>query len=203
MSKPRTLETLIKEYTNLTDEMLDSIISNENVDVTTLAESEKFSTLIYTELCKALNTKERELLLDCNYPLSKMCHKTERQLAKGEEPMWLVNYYRLITRDDKMKTLIQIYVTCNPATGTCKFNLSTSCEKNNRAKFEAMEDDLHFTVKRQKDGTPRWSERKNVPYDDIVDVARAVCAILSATDKEKAKARAAKEKEKSKKVTVE
>ena len=75
MKKLATLKkTLEAENIN---ETLTNIINNENVDVETLSEREKFSTLIYSELAKELNNRTNELLLDANYKQSKF-HNSEQ-----------------------------------------------------------------------------------------------------------------------------
>ena len=68
----KKLETLKKalEAENI-NETLTNIINCDNVNVETLTEREKFATLIYSELAKALNNKTNQLLLDCNYAQSK------------------------------------------------------------------------------------------------------------------------------------
>ena len=146
-------------------------------------------------MSRALDTKSHKLVLDCNYPQSNMHNKSEKQLAKGQTPQWLVDYYRLVSKDGKQKSLIQIYVTANPKTGTCKFGLCTSCAKDNLAQFISLRDELHFEPVGKKDGGAKTTRRMNVDYAELVDVCKAVTAILSTTEKARAEAKSKKDEE--------
>ena len=110
----KKLETLKKtlEAENINDTLKD-IINNENVDIETLTAREKFSTLIYAELAKALNNKNNQLLLDANYAQSKF-HNSEQ---------YKVDYYRYISKDTANDTMIQLYVSANANTAKCKFRI--------------------------------------------------------------------------------
>ena len=189
----KKLETLVKNFETLTEETLTKIVNCPDVDVTTLTDREKFSCLVFAEMQKALDAKTYELLLDCNYPLSNMHNKSERQLAKGQTPVWLVDYYRLVSKGDKQKSLIQIYVTANPKSGSVKFNLCTSCAKDNLAQFIAMTDELHFEPLPKKGGEgSKTTRRMGVTYDELVPVCQAVVAVLNTTAKAVEEAKKAK-----------
>jgi hypothetical protein len=197
----KKLETLVKDFESLTDDVLNEIVDCPDVDVTTLTDKEKFSCLIYNEMRKSLTNKSHELLLDCNYPQSNMHNKSPKQLAKGQEPQWLVDYYRLVSTDGKQKSLIQIYVAANPKAGTCRFNLCTSCAKDNLAQFIALRDELHFEPLPKKGGEgSKTTRRMGVTYDELVAVCKSVAAILDATAKQAEEAKKEKAKaEKTKK----
>lgn len=192
----KKLETLVKNFESLTDETLNELVNCPDVDVTTLTDREKFSCLVFAEMQKALDTKSHELLLDCNYPLSNMHNKSEKQLAKGQTPVWLVDYYRLVSRGDKQKSLIQIYVSANPKTGACKFRLCTSCAKDNLAQFIALRDELQFEPVGKKTGGAKTTQRNSVSYDELVPVCKAVAAILDTTTKSAEEAKKTKAEKK-------
>ena len=183
MANYKKLETLVKNFETLTDDILNEIVHCADVDVSTLTDREKFSCLVFDEMRKALETKSYTLMLDCNYPKSNKHHKSEKQLAKGHTPEWLVDYYRLVSKDGK--SLIQIYVKANPKSGTCKFQLNTSCAKDNLAQFIALRDDLHFEPVGKKDGGAKTTQRNGVDYDELVAVCKAVYAVLNNTTKKK------------------
>lgn len=201
----KNIETLVKDFETLTDDTLNEIVNCPDVDVTTLTDREKFSCLIFEQMRKALETKSHTLMLDCNYPMSNMHNKSEKQLAKGQEPQWLVDYYRLVSKGDKQKSLIQIYVSANPKTGSCKFNLCTSCAKDNLGQL-VMREELNFVplVKKGGEGA-KTTRRMGVAYDELVDVCKAVAAILDTTAKsaEEAKKTKAEKAKKSKETTKE
>lgn len=187
----KNLETIFAEAKEITNETIANIIDNEVIDETSLTEREKVSVLVYSELAKALDTKDRKLVLDCNYAASKFHnHKDESQ------DQWLVDYYRLVPTANVNSTLIQFYVSINFTKSAVTFRLCTSCAKMNRDQFEALQDELHFTVKWDKEHTrAKTSTRVGVSYDEIVDVVKAVCAVLASTKVEAEKAKAAKAKE--------
>ena len=188
----KNLETIFAEAKEITNETIAAIIDNEVIDETSLTEREKVSVLVYAELAKALDTKDRKLVLDCNYAASKFHnHKDESQ------DQWLVDYYRLVPTVNVNSTLIQFYVSINFTKSAVTFRLCTSCAKMNRDQFEAMQDELHFTTKWDKEHTrAKTSTRVGVSYDEIVDVVKAVCAVLASTKVEAEKAKANKEKAK-------
>lgn len=189
MANYKKLENLVKDFETLTDEYLNGIVNCPDVDVSTLTDKEKFSCLIYQQMSRALANKAYKLMLDCNYPKSNMHKKSEKQLAKGQTPQWLVDYYRLVSNDDNSKSLVQIYVRANPKTGVCKFNLCTSCAKDNLAQFIALRDELQFEPIPKKGGGAKTSHRDNVDYEDLVGICKAVTAILFNTEKAKAEAK--------------
>jgi hypothetical protein len=183
MANYKKLENLVKDLETLTDDILNGIVNCPDVDVSTLSDREKFACLVFQQMQRALETKSHKLMLDCNYPQSNMHNKSDKQLAKGQEPQWLVDYYRLVSKEGKQKSLIQIYVLANPKSGTCKFRLCTSCAKENLAQFIALRDELHFEPVGKKDGGAKTTQRNGVDYTELVDVCKAVCAILSNTAK--------------------
>ena len=187
----KNLETIFAEAKEITNETIANIINNEVIDETSLTEREKVSVLVYEDLAKALDTKDRKLVLDCNYAASKFHnHKDESQ------DQWLVDYYRLVPTANVNSTLIQFYVSISLNKGVVTFRLCTSCAKMNRDQFEALQDELHFTTKWDKEHTrAKTSTRVGVSYDEIVDVVKAVCAVLASTKVEAEKAKAAKAKE--------
>lgn len=189
MANYKKLETLVKDFESLNDDILNEIVGCPDVDVSSLTDKEKFSCLVFQQMSRALENKSYRLMLDCNYPQSNKHNKSDKQLAKGQEPEWLVDYYRLVSKEGKQKSLIQIYVKTNPKHGTCLFDLCTSCAKDNLAQFIALQDELHFEP---ACGT---TTRKNVTYEELVDVCKSVAAILSTTEKARAAAKAKKEEE--------
>ena len=200
MANYKKLETLVKNFESISDDILNEIVNCEDVDVSTLSDREKFSCLVFDEMRKALDTKSHRLVLDCNYPKSNKHNKSEKQLAKGQEPEWLVDYYRLVSNDTQ-KSLIQVYVSANPKKGACTFSLCTSCAKDNLAQFEALKDELHFEpIGKKKDGGAKTTQRNNVDYTELVDVVKAVVAVLANTEKAKAEAKKAKAEKKTDKV---
>lgn len=167
----KSITTISKLLSSVSEEDLKNIVSCEDVDVTALSEKEKMSVLVFAELAKALNNKSHILVLDCNYPQSKM-HLSEK---------FLVDYYRLVSTDTKNQSMVQFYVSANPGKQTCTFRLCTSVALKNREQFEALEDDLHFDIKRNpKTGAFKTSERRGVDYAELVDVVKAVCDVLAA-----------------------
>ena len=196
MANYKKLENLVTDYETLTDELLEEIVHCDNIDVTTLSPREKFACLVFQQMSRALATKSYHLLLDCNYPKSNKHNKSEKQLAKGQTPVWLVDYFRLVTNDDKQKSLVQIYVSTDPKKGTCNFTLCTSSAKDNLAQFEALCDELHFEPlgKTSGDGA-KTSRRTNVGYDELVAVCKSVVAILNNTEKARAEAKKKKDEE--------
>ena len=199
MANYKKLENLMKDFDNLTDDILNEIVNCPDVDVTTLSDREKFACLVFQQMSRALENKAYRLMLDCNYPQSNKHNKSEKQLEKGQSPEWLVDYYRLVSKEGKQKSLIQIYVKTNPKSGTCMFDLCTSCAKNNLEQFEALRDELHFEPVGKKDGGAKTTRRMNVPYEELVDICKAVTAILATTEKQKAEAK----KQKAEKAEVE
>lgn len=189
MANYKKLETLVKDFETLTDDILNEIVNCPDVDVSTLSDREKFSCLVFQQMQRALETKAHTLMLDCNYPESNKHNKSDKQLAKGQSPEWLVDYYRLVSKTGKQKSLIQIYVKTNPKNGTCLFDLCTSCAKNNLEQFNALKDELHFEPVGKKDGGTKTTRRMNVPYDMLVDVCKAVTAILADTERARAEAK--------------
>lgn len=190
MANYKKLETLVKNFETLTDDVLNEIVNNEEVDVSTLSDREKFSCLVFAEMKKALDTKSHELLLDCNYPQSKKHNKKD-----PADNVWLVDYYRLVSRESKSPSMIQFYVSANPKKGECKFTLCTSCAKANLEQFLALRDDLQFAPLTDKAGTPKTTTRKGISYDELVDVVKAVCAVLANTAEQNKKAKEESKKE--------
>ena len=195
MANYKKLETLVKDFETLTDDVLNAIVDCPNIDVTTLTDREKFSCLVFQQMSRALETKNHKLMLDCNYPQSNMHNKSEKQLAKGQEPQWLVDYYRLVSTEGKQKSLIQIYVAANPKNGTCKFKLCTSCAKDNLEQFIALRDELHFEPVGKRNGGAKTTQRVGIDYEELVAVCKAVTAILLNTEKARAEAKSKKEED--------
>lgn len=167
----KKLETLIKNFAAMTTEdALTAIIDSENVDVTTLSDSEKLAAIAFAELRRALDCKEYRLVLDCNYAQSRM-HNADK---------YLVDYYRLVSNDTKNATMIQFYCTANVKSGKLYYRLCTSCALKNREQFEARAEELGFTVNRdKKTGRAKTTEKKRIAYADIPEVVKLVTAILA------------------------
>ena len=91
---------------------------------------------------------------------------------------YLVDYFSLVTSD--RDRAIQMYLTCNAKKNEAYFRFCTSCKKVTREQFEALEDELHFTVKRDaKTQRAKTSERKQIAYNEVVDVTKLVLAVLN------------------------
>ena len=166
----KKLETLKKELESVELDRLAEIINNNDVELEALTEAEKMSVLMYNEIAKAINNKNRKLLLDCNYADSK----------NVQNNILLVDYYRLAIAN----SMIQIYVKKN------HFNICTSASKSNREQFKILENDLHFITKYdKKTQRAKTTQRNNIAYDDIVNVILNVITVLESTSKaEKTKA---------------
>ena len=166
----KTLENIAKALESGKIDLAAVIGDNENVSIEDLTANEKFSVAVFAELKKAIDTKDSVLSLDADYPQSKF-HDTDQ---------YKVDYYRLVSNDTKNQSMIQFYVSANLAKRTCHFRLCTSCAKMNRAQFEALESELQFTVKYNKDRTrAKTSERTKVQYAELPEVVKAVCAVLA------------------------
>lgn len=133
-----------------------------------------FALAIYRELAKALNVKSKDkkesfkLELDANYEKSKM-HDSDK---------YLVDYFSLV--NSNRDRAIQMYLTCNAKKNEAYFSYCTSCKKVTREQFEALEEELHFIVKRDtKTQRAKTSERKRIAYNDAVEVAKLVLAVLN------------------------
>lgn len=133
-----------------------------------------FALAIYKELAKSLNVKSKDkketfkLELDANYEKSKM----------HDSCKYLVDYFSLVTSN--RDRAIQMYLTCNAKKEEAYFRFCTSCKKVTREQFEALEDELHFEVKRdKKTNRAKTSERKRIAYNEVVEVAKLVLAVLN------------------------
>ena len=163
----KNVSTLVKSLATVSDEALAQIINNENIAVDTLTENEKLAVLVFAELEKALKTKDSFLTLDCNYAQSK------NEIAK-------VDYFRLVSNDTKNQSMIQFYCRANVKQSRVTFLLCTSCARVNREQFEALENELHFTVKRdKKTNRAKTTQRANIDYSELVNVVKSVCAVLA------------------------
>lgn len=170
----KKLETLKKALTdeNL-NETLTNIIQCEDVDVEALTEREKFATLIYNELARALNNKTNQLLLDCNYAQSK-------NHISGQ---YLVTYFRYISKDTANDTMIQLYSHANAKKATCNFKVCFSCAKTVRAQQKALEENQFEVLYNSKTKRAKTTQRLNIDYSEIVSVIKTVCAILANANK--------------------
>lgn len=170
MKKLATLKkTLEAENIN---ETLTNIINNENVDVETLSEREKFATLIYSELAKELNNRTNELLLDANYKQSKF-HNSDN---------YKVDYFRYISKDTTQSTMIQIYVSANAKKATCKFSICFSCAKTVREQQKALEENNFTVVYNNKTNRAKTTKRTNIDYTELVSIIKTVCAIFASAN---------------------
>lgn len=176
MKKLETLKTAAKKITAAD---LEKIVGCPDVPTDSLSANETFAVMLYTELAKALKATDSVLVMDCNYAQSKF-HAAET---------YLVDYWRIVSTDTRNQSMIQIYVHANAKRGTASFHLCTSCARVNRDQFEALEDELHFTVKRDtKTGRAKTTERKGIGYEELPAVVKAVKAVLANTAKAKADA---------------
>lgn len=160
----KKLDTIKKMLESISNEELQSIIKNEEVEVDTLTENEKKFVLMFAEIEKAINTKDYKIVLDCNYQNSK-------------NSVLRVDYYRLAVAN----CMIQVY--CN-ARDT--FSICTSANQANREKFSTLEDELHFITKYdKKTNRAKTTQRNQIAYDEIVNVIKQVIAVLKETATEK------------------
>lgn len=181
----KKIETLIKEAEKMTfEEFMQFITLTEARDYYNaylnadnfkdeISLNQLFALAIYRELAKSLTIKKDKkvmfnLELDANYEKSKM-HDSEK---------YLVDYFSLVTSD--RDRAIQMYLTCNAKSKKAYFRFCTSCKKVTREQFESLEDELLFTVKRdKKTNRAKTSERKNIQLSEAVEVAKLVLAVLN------------------------
>jgi hypothetical protein len=181
----KKIETLVKEAEKMTFEEFMNFFTladareyysylTEETFATEIKANQLFALAIYRELAKSLNVKSKDkketfkLELDANYEKSKM-HDSDK---------YLVDYFSLVTSD--RDRAIQMYLTCNAKKKEVYFRFCTSCKKVTREQFEALEDELQFTVKRDtKTQRAKTSERKKIKYDEVVNVAKLVLAVLN------------------------
>lgn len=181
----KKIETLVKEAEKMTFEEFMTFFTlaeakeyyeylTAETFATEIKMNQLFALAIYRELAKSLNVKSKDkketfkLELDANYEKSKM-HDSEK---------YLVDYFSLVTSD--RDRAIQMYLTCNAKKKEAYFRFCTSCKKVTREQFEALEDDLHFEIKRdKKTNRAKTSERKKIAYSEAVDVAKLVLAVLN------------------------
>lgn len=182
----KKIETLVKEAQKMSYEEFMNFITlaeakeyyeaylNEENFKNEISLNQLFALAIYRELAKSLNVKSKDkketfkLELDANYEKSKM-HDSSK---------YLVDYFSLVTSD--RDRAIQMYLTCNANKNTAYFRFCTSCKKVTREQFESLEDELHFEVKRdKKTNRAKTSERKRIAYNEAVEVAKLVLAVLN------------------------
>ena len=182
----KKLENLVKDAEKMTlDEFLSFItladtkqyyeeLLNEDNFKQLISLNDLFSFCIYKELAKALNVKSKDkkdafkLELDANYEHSK----------KNKNNNYDLQYFTLL--DSERKRAIQMYLTCNAKKNTAYFRFCTSCKEETRKQFERLIDELHFIVNYDsKTHRAKTSERKNIQYNEVVDVAKLVLAVLN------------------------
>lgn len=181
----KKIETLVREAERMTFEEFMNFFTlteareyyeylTEETFKTEIKMNQLFALAIYRELAKALNVKSKDkketfkLELDANYEKSKM-HDSEK---------YLIDYFSLVTSD--RDRAIQMYLTCNAKKKEAYFRFCTSCKKVTREQFEALEDELHFEVKRdKKTNRAKTSERKRIDLNEAVNVAKLVLAVLN------------------------
>lgn len=191
------LKNLMESFETLTEEKIDEIVGNENVDASTLPDSEKLSVLLFSELEKALHTEDRKLILDCNYQKSKFHNRTPKQIARGLENEYLVNYFRLVSADKAIPMLHIWPKHLSASKCTCAFEIHITSDV--APILEERQGEFKFTIKRRLDGTIRDVYRSGVQYDELVEVINSLCALLTANAKAKAAEKEEKEKAKEKK----
>lgn len=181
----KKIETLVKEAEKMTFEEFMNFFTleearehysylTEETFATEIKANQLFALAIYRELAKSLNVKSKDkkesfkLELDANYEKSK----------KHNSETYLVDYFSLVTSD--RDRAIQMYLTCNAKKKEAYFRFCTSCKKVTREQFEALEDELKFEIKRdKKNNRAKTSERKKIKYDEAVNVAKLVLAVLN------------------------
>ena len=158
----KTLKNIAAATAKATDNELITIVDNSNVAIDTMTDDEKFSVMIYSELAKALKSKDYALLLDCNY-------------SKSKNDVPVMTYFRLVDTSSNT-SLVQFYNHCSLKAQTCFFRLATSCATVNR---DRLVEECGFTVKvNHKTNKYKHSERVRVSYEEVVNVAKSVCAVL-------------------------
>ena len=155
----KTAIELLKESQSITIDELLAIANCKRMtkDVYTsrdmLKAHEIVSLLAFRELEKALRTDEYQLILDCNYANSR---SSDLRL--------------LVYRYDVESAHIQLYIKVKKE--SIAFDICTSCKEKHREAFDKRIDTLKFKTSNNK------SERKQVAYDELVDVIKSLIALF-------------------------
>ena len=195
MANIKNITTLLKALEEVSDEALEAIISNDNVEVEELKPAQKLCVLVYDALTKGINTSKYQLVMDCNFAASKF-HGHE----DAAEDQYKVDYFRVVATAAPTVSLMQIYAKPTRAADGIKFSVCTSCKKLIRDQLTTMENDLGFKVPvDKKTGRAKTSCKDNISYEDIVSVVKTVLAVLAQADSAEKKAKEEKQTKKSKK----
>ena len=124
-----------------------------------LTAHEIVSLLAFRELEKALRTDEYQLILDCNYANSK----------SDDVRLFLYRY-------DIESAHMQIYAKVKKE--SIAFDICTSCKAEHRNAFAKRVDTMKFVTQYDKAHNAKTSVRKQVAYDELVDVIKSLIAMF-------------------------
>ena len=161
----KTALELLKESQSITIDELLTIANCKRMtkDVYTsrdmLKVHEIVSLLAFRELEKALRTDEYQLILDCNYANSK----------SDDVRLFLYRY-------DIESAHVQIYAKVKKE--SIAFDVCTSCKAEHRNAFAKRVDTMKFVTQYDKAHNAKTSVRKQVAYDELVDVIKSLIALF-------------------------
>lgn len=183
----KKLATLEKTLATVTNEEIKELVNCDAVNTEYLTENEKLAVLVYSEIKKAIDNKDIELLLDCNYEKSQF-HKNDT---------YLVDYYRLIDRTTR-QSIIQMYFKCKKhrdaeksteektvySIDSVNFLYCFSVKEVYRPTFAENYDTLNVDmIINKKTNKYKHSQRNNIDYNDTVAVAKLILSVLNNTYK--------------------
>ena len=158
--------TAIKKRVSMSDAELSAIVQNDNVLISTLSETEKFSIVLFDELSKALSKRK-----DCTFTLQ--CNNKN---ARNRENT-IVSQYMLYA----YAYTIQVY---------CKKNAcSVVCSRSEAFKRCLNEhySDLQFDTSKSE------AYKNAVSYDDLYSVLVSLLAVCKLASKSKSKSKSESE----------
>lgn len=161
----KTAIELLKESQSITIDELLTIANCKRMtkDIYTsrdmLKAHEIVSLLAFRELEKALKTDDYQLILDCNYANSK----------SDDVRLFLYRY-------DIESAHVQIYAKVKKE--SIAFDVCTSCKAEHRNAFAERVDTLKFVTQYDKAHNAKTSVRKQVAYDELVDVIKSLIAMF-------------------------
>lgn len=161
----KTAIELLKESQSITIDELLAIADCKRMtkDVYTsrdmLTAHEIVSLLAFRELEKALKTDDYQLILDCNYANSK----------SDDVRLFLYRY-------DIESAHVQIYAKVKKE--SIAFDVCTSCKAEHRNAFAERVDTMKFVTQYDKAHNAKTSVRKQVAYDELVDVIKSLIALF-------------------------
>ena len=168
----KKLETLRKEATTVSADILDTIVNCKDIDVNLLTDNQKLAVLVFSEYAKSMKSNKLvSLVLDCNYSNSKL-H------AKGQ---YLVDYFRIIDEHNDCLARCYIHASVSKKSDSAKVttDIRFSCKKAVLAQTDALEK-AQFEIFRYKaTGKVRNVRKQAVDYNDFVQTAKDALAILS------------------------